>query len=495
MGISARLKGVFSWLFKSWPLKVLSSVAVLCWVVLGTAAAQPGGWDLSDEPSDRWLMNADGYLGSPSRTGPRPSINRFGFATYASNERGQKASQIAGKAERAAGETPSSFKDPTPRYPDAPDPSEPSLTGDFRVCPTMNHASCQSTNLGQLARKHGALDGKTIVLAPGRYKKLRIKNAKNVTILCEPGAWFGRLESEQIGGGISMTLSNADGARIEGCHFQRNSRGIALGDTVTATIVNNSFSNHVMHLQAHSAKNNPNNALGTGQILIADNLFFGTLGKRIYSHGLYLSGGLGGNCEIIGNRMLRFSSLGNGLKLGCAKGLVEDNQVLMLDGSGSVALDIVKGGEWVVRSNVFQSGPNRDNSNMASLAVSKRRDRGGVWEPERHDTQFLNNTWILDGGEKKGCVLKGRSPGPISFDGDRLVGFQSTCGKASDVLGVNVVWSDVEQPRPKLMDGEPLLESARVVDLIQFKTRNQAGMKPYRDQAQFADQESPYTAN
>ncbi len=148
-----------------------------------------------------------------------------------------------------------------------------------------------------------------------------------------------------------------------------------------------------------------------------------------------------------------------------------------------------------MRDNVFQSGPNRDNSNMASLAVAGRRDRGGVWEPEDHDIQFQNNTWILDGGEKKGCVLKGRSPGPIAFDGDRLVGFRSTCGKASDVLGVNVLWADVSQPRPALKDGEPLLEAANVVGLKRFETRDQAGLRSYLDQAQFADHGQPSDAN
>ncbi|MEM7225892.1 MAG: right-handed parallel beta-helix repeat-containing protein [Pseudomonadota bacterium] len=394
-----------------------------------------------------------------------------------------------------AAAAPSRFKDPTPRYPLDPGPAEPRLSGDLRLCGRSNHSSCDGQSIRELKRKGGSLDGKTIVLAPGHHKTLRFKKVKNLTILCEPGAWFGEPDDNPRAGGAAIKLVQGDGLRVEGCHFQNMSRGIELNDTITATIKNNSFANHNMHIQIHSAGKNPDNALGTGRIVIDDNVFFGTQGHREYAHGMYLSGGLNSSCEITNNRMLRFSDLGNGLKLGCARGLVENNEVLMLDGAGSVVLDIIKGGDWDVRNNVFQSGPNRDNSNLASLAVATRRKNGGVWNPEHHDTRFQNNTWILDGGVKKGCVMKSRSPGSITFERDRLVGFHSTCGKKTDVLGINAPWVDVSQPRSDFQKGEPLLEAAKTPGLQRFESRAQAGLKPYEQQVPPADRPQSKAVN
>ena len=167
----------------------------------------------------------------------------------------------------------------------------------------------------------------------------------------------------------------------------------------------------------------------------------------------------------------------------------------MLDGAGSVALDIVKGGRWLVRDNLFQSGPNRESSNMATLATSKRRARGGVWNPELHDTRFQNNTWVLDGEKERGCILKGRSPGTITFDGDRLVGLGASCTKDSDALGINIPWADVSAPRPALKDGEPVIETATVTGVSRFETRAEAGLVPYLDQVRYADREWPIGGN
>ena len=101
--------------------------------------------------------------------------------------------------------------------------------------------------------------------------------------------------------------------------------------------------------------------------MIADNIFFKT-GSNEFSHGLYLSGNLGGQCNLLRNRMLRFSSSGHGFKLGCAGGLIESNELLMLDGAASPPIDIFTGGDWVVRDNTIQIGPNRENSQAVRLA-------------------------------------------------------------------------------------------------------------------------------
>ena len=329
------------------------------------------------------------------------------------------------------------------------------------------------------------MTGKTLVLAPGRYSALQIENTQNMTILCEPGAWIGR-EDDAFAGGAAIWIKNADGIHVEGCHIQRTNRGIELTDTVDATIVNNSFSGHCMFIQAHSVENNPLNGV-SGKITIGENVMFYTDCAGGSSHGIYLSGDLVGHCDVVNNRILRFSHSGHGIKFGCNKGLIEGNEVRGLDGRSSPPLDLMEGGEIVVRNNIFQIGPIRENSDLVRAGRSGRRDQGGSWEAEVHNLLFENNIWIIDGGSQiKQCWLTSQVPGTITLRNETFVGLVSPKGCNSygdDPMGWRAVWDDpVNNPEPPKSAREAITPYLTIEGVTFFDDRVAAGLPSYEEQ-------------
>ena len=106
------------------------------------------------------------------------------------------------------------FADPTPDYPADPAPSAPSLAGDYRICPQMDHPSCSHASLNALAAKVDLSDhdgGITIVLAPGRHADAWLADARQVRILGEPGAWFGAPDGRLTRGAAISLGSRARG--------------------------------------------------------------------------------------------------------------------------------------------------------------------------------------------------------------------------------------------------------------------------------------------
>ena len=385
------------------------------------------------------------------------------------------------------------FEDPTPRYLVNPTPTPPMIEGDYRVNPAMSDSADDYPTVEDLmeAVDLSVGDPLKIVLAPGLHADIELENAVNATLIAEPGAWLGSPDGEwssrpaiRLGGKRGW----CDGVSILGLLIQNRGRGIdADWGTITFTVQGCAFSNNGMHIQAHSAERNPENALGTAVTLIDDCVFFKT-GNKEFSHGIYLSGNLGGRAVITNNRMLRFGSGGHGFKVGTASALIENNQILMLDGFGSPPIDIVTGGDYVIRNNVIQAGPRRDNSEMVRIATSKRRavvQSGGVWEPPVHNTLLEGNTYIFDGGEAKSGVVNSLSPGPITVRNETLVNVRGGLAKFPDPLGITNPWVfPAANPRPSSSLAKPLSEAENVTieNSTTFATREEAGLPPYEEQ-------------
>ena len=207
------------------------------------------------------------------------------------------------------------------------------------------------------------------------------------------------------------------------------------------------------------------------------------------SHAIYLSGQLAGPCEVINNRILGTSHSGHALKLGCNSGLVEGNEVRMLDGRGAPPVDLVSGGGWVFRDNLFQSGPNATNSGFFNNAVAERRNRGGTWEPAVHDLLLEGNTHIVDAGlETKRCFMASKSPGSITLRGETFIGFtaENGCGQG-DKLGYAAPWFDpLTDPEPTADERAPLSSYERFSEenTTWFADRAAAGRPSYEEQLQ-----------
>ena len=346
-------------------------------------------------------------------------------------------------------------------WPVNPGPRAATLKGDYRICPRLeDDPACTHTSWRALV-KSADPTGKTVIFAPGYHGQISVKHGA-VRIHCEPGAWFGQIWPAWGGQGVRLVGPAADGATVEGCAFDRNKRGIDANNVVTAKVLGNQFRESEMHVQFHSAEKNPDNEAGTGVIEIRGNKAFKTLRSDELGHNVYLSGGLGGLCVVTGNEFLFNRGGGSSLKIGCTQGEVRNNLLDMLDGDGGVSLDIVKGGQHTVEGNVFRQSA-KANSNMATVAVSKRRAREGVWNPQPQSFVFKDNTWEYLDSNGKSCGMYSQTNGTIEIEGDRLVGLEGGCAKVADPWGYARPWDGLDLKARKDGKAVPLVDYAEIV--------------------------------
>ena len=112
--------------------------------------------------------------------------------------------------------------------------------------------------------------------------------------------------------------------------------------------------------------------------------------------------------------------------------LIEGNIIASLDGHDSRAIDLPNGGEVIIRGNILQKGPESENHDMIGLALEGASNA-------QHTTLIQGNIFIFDlvllprwqmlvgdflgfDSAKKGKLLRSKSPGPVVFRDNTVIG-------------------------------------------------------------------------
>ena len=309
----------------------------------------------------------------------------------------------------------------------APAPSDAGL----RVCPPAAAISpaCPFTSLQ--AALDEAMPGQTITIAPGTYREGVRVAVPGVTIRGEPGAHF----KETVYRGKGIFTVKAKDVTIEGIAFSnaraRDGNGAAIRlETSRVTVRNNTFRDNEMHILGGTEG-------ADGRIVIEGNEMISTRPSSNFNHSVYISKKVEGSLIFRANSVIATRGLGHGLKTGAGTNRIEDNVIAQLDGDGSLCIDIVIGGHSVIRNNLCQAGPNRDNANLIGIGLTKRRDDYPKARP--NFTLIEDNIFIVDGARaERTCLLLSGTAGTIEIRDNILVGVNGGCRGLSDPLGARV---------------------------------------------------------
>lgn len=218
-----------------------------------------------------------------------------------------------------------------------------------------------------------------------------------------------------LAGGVCMgkaaLVTAAPNIIIEGFEIS----GISVGDGNGACIrLDQGTSNLTIRgIYCHDSQDGVLGA-SEGRLLIEDSVFIGNGFGEGRAHSLYFNGGE--EVLIRRCRILAAQNAGHLLKSGVRKLTVEDSILAALNGRNSRVLDAFAGGEIVLLRNVFQQGPQSDNSDMIGLALESER-----LLPDGHALRMEGN-WLIFDKSSRGVLIRGRKLGPISVKNNSFVG-------------------------------------------------------------------------
>jgi len=279
---------------------------------------------------------------------------------------------------------------------------------EIRVCPPKGaEIGCTYRNIARALAD--AFPNDTIILAPGIYHQGLVINVPNITLKGEPGAHLMGVPVE----GKAALVVRADGVVIDGVECSH----IAVPDQNGACIRVEGANLTVRNVYLHDNQEGILGGPGGGTFLV-ENSRFERNGFGGYAHGLYVSR----NVETFifrNNEVFRTTGKGHDLKSRAQRTIIENNIFAGLEGQNSRALDLPNGGEIIIRSNVFEKGPNSDNWDMIGLALETQMTGFNAV----NKILIEGNTFIFDRSD--GVVLRSLSTGEIIFRDNMVVGSRS----------------------------------------------------------------------
>ena len=297
---------------------------------------------------------------------------------------------------------------------------------------------------------HDAKDGDTIILRRGTYNEGCLVTANHLTIKGEPGAI---LTGVAYGDKGNLVIDGNDTV-IEGLDC---SRGIANYNGSCVRIEGKNVTLDHMHI--HNEQMGVLSGGPNGKIII-ENSLIENIGAPLsdLSHCVYISENKQGVADelIVRNSTIRTSRFeGHLIKSRALKTVIENNVLSSLDGQNSREIDIPQGGTAIIKNNLIEKGPASENWDMIGIALEPQF---GIRKD--NDTLVENNWLIFD--RPHGLLVTNRSPGPVRFINNKIVGLASPAPVVEQLRGPKGMGQDVQASGNKL-----------------FATRAAAGLAPY----------------
>ena len=286
-----------------------------------------------------------------------------------------------------------------------PEPPVPTIDGDIRVCHSFQMADwCDYATLKQAISV--AQPGDTIVIAPGVYKQAAEITKEGLTLVGESGA---HLKGMNIGSKAALVV-RADNVTIEGieCSDVADNRNISC-------VRNEATGLAIRNVYFHDFDIGINGGPVGSTILIEDSIIGpSTPGYR--NHNIYISK-WAGEVTLRNNRIL-CANEGHLVKSGAERNIIENNVLAGPDCAESRAVDIVLGGEVVIRGNVIQKSPAAENGDVFGIALEAAPGTAKDFHPV-NSTLIEGNTIICD----RSCrLVNSNSPSSVEVMGNTIVG-------------------------------------------------------------------------
>lgn len=292
-------------------------------------------------------------------------------------------------------------------------------SADLRVCPATDPVpGCKYYQLADAVK--AAKPGDTIVLSPGIYDQGAKVDVANLTIMGEPGA---HIKGGAVGGKAALVVTAPDVVidGLECSHIEvRDRNGACIrveGDDLT-----------VRNVYFHDSQNGILSGPGGGTLLIEDSIFKRN-GYGGRAHGVYI----GKHVETFvfrNSQILETKGAGHGFKSRAKETIIENSIIASLDGHDSRAIDIAKGGQVIIRGNIFEKGPNSENWQMIGLAlegkpheVNSTLIEDNIFIFDLDPSQWMNVLKDLAGIKPvKGMVVFTKSPADVVLRNNVIVG-------------------------------------------------------------------------
>jgi hypothetical protein len=268
----------------------------------------------------------------------------------------------------------------------------------IRICPKIGD-DCTHTSIRRALA--AADDGATVRIASGIYPEGGVLTANRVRIEAESGA---TLLGEAAEGKAALVIKGNDtvveGLICSGVEVP-SGNGACLrleGRNLTLRGV------HFHHSQAGLLA-----FVEDGTIVIEDSAMEDNgIAGQAQGHNISVGGDV---LEFRRSRSLRARGEGNELRSTARRTVIEDSVVASLDGDDSRLIDVVTGGEVVVRNSVLEEGPNSANSGLIGFALTGDR-------PSR--LELVDNVILLDG--RRGQLVQTRPNQPVLMQGNTMIG-------------------------------------------------------------------------
>ena len=268
----------------------------------------------------------------------------------------------------------------------------------IRVCPKID-SDCTHTSLRKALAD--APDGAVVAIAPGIYPEGGALSANGVLIKAEPGA---TLLGEAAEGKAALVIRGNDtvveGLICSGIEVP-SGNGACLrleGRNLTLRGV------HFHHSQAGLLA-----FVDDGTIIVEDSAIEDNgIAGQAQGHNISVGGDV---FEFRRSRSLRARGEGNELRSTARRTVIENSVIASLDSDDTRLIDVVSGGDVMVRDCVLEEGPKSANSGLIGFALVG--DRASKLE-------LIGNTILIDG--RRGQLVQTRPDQPVRLEGNTIIG-------------------------------------------------------------------------
>lgn len=134
------------------------------------------------------------------------------------------------------------------------------------------------------------------------------------------------------------------------------------------------------------------NGTPVNNIVEVEKSIFERCGRDGYAHGMYIGDGV--STFNLRNSMIRNNANdGHLVKTRAVSGTIECNTIAALNGASSYAIDMPEGGNYLIRHNVVENGPNINNGGNFFIQYAEENQSNAP-----HKLQLENNFFVNDYG-------------------------------------------------------------------------------------------------